>query len=155
MTQFVRPKGINFSCSEELSAATLSRALCKTASFIQHLDPYAELERYDDWWEHDGLHFHRESINVERLFDIAKSSKSLLEAMPGDHEVFIGIAPKDNAWYLRFYVDWDENEVNLVGRFDVTLPPALVNQYKAEVIDELSLKMGETDSEEYYQSIGS
>jgi hypothetical protein len=154
MTQFTKPKGINFSCSEALPAAALSRALCKTASFIQQLDPYARLERYDDWWEHDGLHFHRESVNVEKLFDIARSPKSLLEAMPGDHDVFIGIAPKDNAWYLRFYLDWEENEINIVGRFDITLPPALASKYKDEVIDELNLKMEEKDSEKYYQSIG-
>jgi hypothetical protein len=153
VTKLEKPSGINFSCGENLSAVTLSTALCKTASFIQEINPYSELERYEDWWEHDGLHFHRESIKVERLFDIVHSPKSLLEGMPGDDEVFVGVAPDDNSWYLRFHLDWDEDEANLVGRFDVTFPTELAEQYKNVVLSELKIQMREQDAEGYYQSI--
>jgi hypothetical protein len=153
MPNFTKPKGINFSCPNDLPAIELSRALCKTASFIQQINPYDTLYRYDDWWEHDGLHFYRESINVEKLFNLVNSPKSLLEAMQGDFNVFNGIAPKDNSWYLRFYLEWDEEDANLVGRFDITLPHSLAEQYKKEILLPLNLKMQEQESESYYQSV--
>lgn len=153
MANFTKPKGINFSFSNDLPAVELSRALCKTASFIQQINPYEKLYRYDDWWEHDGLHFYREKISVEKLFELVNSPKSLLEAMTGDFNVFIGIAPENNSWYLRFYLEWDEEDANLVGRFDITLPQSLAEQYKNEVLLPLNLKMQEQDSESYYQSV--
>jgi hypothetical protein len=153
MANFTEAKGINFSCPDDLPATELSRALCKTASFIQQINPYDNLYRYDDWWEHDGLHFYREAINVEKLFDLVNSPKSLLEAMQGDFNVFNGIAPKDNSWYLRFYLEWDESDSNLVGRFDITFSKSLAEQYKNEVLSSLNLNMQERESENYYQSI--
>jgi hypothetical protein len=113
VTQFVKPSGINFSCGENLPAAALSKALCKTASFIQQINPYAKLERYDDWWEHDGLHFHRETIVVEKLFDIVRTPKSVLKGMPGDHEVFIGIAAEDNSARTGVLGGWTRSSRNM------------------------------------------
>ena len=153
MANFTKPKGINFSCLDDLAATELSIALCKTASFIQQINPYDKLYRYNDWWEHDGLHFYREVISVEKLFDLVNSPKSLLEAMTEDFNVFNGIAPKDNSWYLRFYLEWDEADTNLVGRFDITFPKSLAEQYKNEVLSKLNLKIQEQISENYYQSI--
>jgi hypothetical protein len=153
MVEFVRPNGINFSCLDEVPAVELSKALCMTASFIQQIEPYTKLERYNDWWEHDGLHFHRETISPEKLFEIVNSPKSLLESMPGDFEVFVGIAPQDNSWYLRFYLDWDEDDTNLVGRFDITFSKTLAESFKGEVLSRLNIKIKEQDSESYYKSI--
>jgi hypothetical protein len=73
------------------------------------------LYRYEDWWEHDGMHFRRESIDIHRLFEIVKSPQSSLEAMPGDLDVFVGIGPENNTWYLRFYLAWDEEGHELSG----------------------------------------
>ena len=153
MSKFIKPKGINFSSTEDLSAIELSKVLCRTASFIQNLEPYTELERYDDWWEHDGLHFHRGKITFDELFKIINSPKNLLEGMSGDFDVFIGIAPKNNSWYLRFYLDWDTNEENLVGRFDITFPNELANNFDEEVLKQFDLEMKKQNVEDYYQSI--
>lgn len=153
MSEFIKPKGVNFSCSKELSAIELSKVLCKTASFIQQLKPYAKLKRYDDWWEHDGLHFYRESINFDQLFSIINSPKALLEAMSGDFNVFVGIAPENNSWYLRFYLDWDDDEENLVGRFDVTFPNQLAEEFKKDILSQFNFEIEKQDAEKYYRSI--
>ena len=144
MSVFVKPKGINFLSINVLSAVELSNVLCKTVSFIQQLEPYAKLKRYEDWWEHDGLHFYRDSINLEEFFKIVHSPKSILEAMPGDFEVFVGIAPENNIWYLRFYLDWDENEENLVGRFDITFSNELAENFEREVLNQFNLEIKKT-----------
>lgn len=152
MSEFVIPKGTNFSCVEELSAVDFSKVLLKIIHFIQQLDSYSKFERYDDWWEHDGLHFYRNSISCEDLLKIVSSPESLSEAMPGDWYVFIGIAPIDNLWYLRFYLS-DEDEDDLITRFDITFPNELVQRFKSEVLSQLNLEITEQDSEIYYQTI--
>jgi hypothetical protein len=92
------------------------------------------------------------AITFDDLFGIVRSPRSLLEAMPGDEDVFIGIAPEDDGWYQRFYLSWDDDGFNLLGRFDVTLPRALAGRYKDEV-GELELELVSQDSEVYYGSI--
>jgi hypothetical protein len=153
MPELIKPKGVNFLCSKELSAIELSKVLCKTASFIQQIEPYAKLNRYSDWWEHDGLHFYQESINFDRLFSIIHSPKALLESMTGDFNVFIGIAPENNSWYLRFYLEWNEDDENLVGRFDVSFPKELAEKFKEGVLSQFNLEIKVQDAEQYYQSI--
>jgi len=97
MTNFEKPKGTNFRCSEALGAAELAKLLCKIVIFLQNSEPYAKLQRYDDWWEHDGLHFYKSPIDFRQLFAIVRSPESLLEAMPGDDYVFVGISPGDGS----------------------------------------------------------
>jgi hypothetical protein len=41
--------------------------------------------------------------------------------MSGDEDVFIGVAPGDGTWYLRFYLAGDDEGFDLLGRFDITL----------------------------------
>jgi hypothetical protein len=154
MTQFIRPEGINFSCSDDLSAPVLSQALCRTVSFLQSLNPYQKLHKYEDWWEHDSLHFYRESVNFDTLFNIINSPRSLLYSMPGDEGVFIGVAPDDSSWYLRFYLAWDDEGFNLLGRFDITVPPALTQRYMKEVVERVNIGMKQQDAGAYYKSIG-
>lgn len=153
MKKFTTPKGINFSHKEDTSAANLVNALCKTVSFLQAIEPYIKFERYDDWWEHDGLHFWKDTINFNDLFSIVNSPMSLLKSMPGDFDVFIGVAPQDNSWYLRFYLDWDDDGFNMIGRFDITLPRKLSETYREEVLKDLSVNIEEKDSDSYYNSI--
>jgi hypothetical protein len=80
------------------------------------------------------------------------SPKSLLEAMSGDDDVFTGIAPDNSSWYLRFYLYWDDDGFNLLGRFDVTLSQTLVDHCK-EGVGRLGVEMVSQDSEAYYRSI--
>lgn len=152
MSQFIEPAGINFSSSEKLSAAELSKILREILNFIQKLDSYNKFERYDDWWEHDGLHFYRNSIGLSDLLRIVSSPSSLSEAMPGDWCVFIGIAPVNTSWYLRFYLD-DDSQEDSVARFDVTFPNEIAVRFKLEVLSQFNLKIKEQAAETYYKSI--
>lgn len=153
MTDFIRPKGINFSCCEQLSPIDFSTALTKIANFIKEINTYDKLERYDDWWEHDGLHFHRNSISLEDFFKIVSSPRLLSEAMSSDWYVFIGIAPTNNNWYLRFYLNDEDGEEDLVTHFDITFPKEIAERFKAEVLSKLSLQIKEQNAETYYQTI--
>ena len=74
--------------------------------------------------------------------------------MPGDEDVFIGVAPHDVSWYLRFYLAWDDEGFNLLGRFDVTVPQALAEGYMSEVVEGLSVGVKRQDARAYYKSIG-
>ena len=150
MEDFVKPSGINFSCVDNVSAEALARALCKTASFLQAVDPYVKLRRYEDWWEHDGLHFYRAETDFEQLFGLIHSPQALLLAMTEDDEVFVGVAPVNSDWYLRFYLFWDDDGFNLFGKFDLTIPHHLRPKYKEEVVEGLCFELQETDSDVYY-----
>ncbi len=154
MAQFTKPEGINFSCRDNLPAPVLSKALCRTLSFLQSLNPYVKLNKYEDWWEHDGLHFYREAVNFDTLFNLINSPRALLESMPGDEDVFIGVGPDDGNWYLRFYLAWDDEGFDLFGRCDITVSQALAERYMKEVVEGLNLEMERQDAGVYYQSIG-
>jgi hypothetical protein len=153
MGEFQPPVGVTFISPDGVKAADLSNLLCKTAAFIQSQSPYIKLERYDDWWEHDGLHFYRKSLSIEDLFTTVRSPKSLLESMPGDEDVFVGVYSKEFPLYLRFYVHWNEDETELIGRFDVTFPTEIAHQYRNDVVARLQIAMTEMGSEEYFSSI--
>jgi hypothetical protein len=151
MSEFVEPKGINFSSVEDLSATELSEALSKIVGFIQRIDLYKNFEQYADWREHDGLHSHRNSIGFEELRRIVGSPTSLSAAMPGDFDVFIGIAPPDNSWYLRFYLNDEDKEI--IARFDVTFSNPIAARFKQEVLNKLDISLKERDAKTYYRSI--
>ncbi len=153
MSSFVKAQGICFLFGDELPASDLSSILCKIANFLQDVAPYAKLQRYDDWWEHDGLQFHRGSTDFDALYRMVNSPKNLLESTPDDDSVFVGVAPDNNAWYLRYRVEWDDEETNLVGSCAVVLPKPLTEKFRAEVLANLNVKAEEKDSEVYYQEV--
>jgi len=153
MTGFIKPKGTNFRCADELPASDLSKALCRITSFLQSLEPHEKFERYDDWWEHDGLHFDRGPVDYNQLFLMINSPRALLETVPGDDHVFAGVAPVVGGWYLRFRVEWDDKGFDLRGWFDITLPESLVQQFQMQVVRPLSLDLLSRDADSYYESI--
>lgn len=115
MSEFVRPDGTCIFSLEAIDAAELSVLLRTIVSFLQLRDPYVRLHRYEDWWEHDGLHFHRDLLDFDRLFALVNSPKSLVESTPPDDLIFVGIAPKNNQWYLRYRVEWNDDGTSLLG----------------------------------------
>jgi hypothetical protein len=153
MTDFIKPTGINFRCVDTLPAPDLARLLCRMVAFLQDIEPYAKLRRYNDWWEHDGLHFYKSPIDFNDLFGIVRSPRSLLEAMPGDEDVLVGMAPQGNSWYLRFYLCWDEDGFDLLDRFDITLPECLAEGFRNEVARDAGVEIKEQSAESYYQTI--
>ena len=107
----------------------------------------------DDWWEHDGLHFDRASVDFNQLFAMIKSPRTLLETVPGDDFVFVGVGPIRGEWYLRFRVEWDDAGFDLRGSFDITVSESLAQQFRTEVVQPLSLGLSEQDADSYYDSI--
>ena len=99
------PKGIMFYLEEYIPISNLRDILLKITRFIQGKELFNKLCRYDDWWEHDGLHFEKGKIEIGGIFQILKSNRSLYESMPGDDFVRIGISNNEKTWYLIFFVD--------------------------------------------------
>jgi hypothetical protein len=153
MYNFSKPAGVNFRSPDQVPARDLARTLCRVASFLQSVDPYLKLQRYHDWWEHDGCHFHKQEIDFHHLFQIVESPRALLWHMSDDDNVFIGIAPNDHSWYLRFYLCWDGEGFNLIGRFDITLPARLAERFRKEMAEVNAIRLQEADAETYYKSI--
>ena len=151
---FAAPQGVNLRSDYELLPDLLSEALMKTVNFLQSIELHeAEMYKYADWWEHDGLHFAKGCFDFTALRQMVNSPTALLKGMPGDFCVFVGVAPQDFRWYLRFYLDPDAVEEELFGRFDLTLPIELAASYKEWVVRPLGLEMQEQDAGEYYRSI--
>ena len=159
MPNFIAPQGINFRSEYELPPILLSKALIATVRFLQSVEPVeAALYRYADWWEHDERRFAdgiitKCSVDFAALSQLVEAPNALLNGMPGDFCVFVGVSPQDFDWYLRFYLDLDAEENERFGRFDLTLPTGLAMQYTEQVIKPLGLKMQEQDAGAYYQLI--
>lgn len=151
-TEFNLPKGINFNCTESVPITVLSKALCRVAAFLQDLDSSAELLRYEDWWEHDGLHFYKGPMNFHQLFALVESPRALLESMQGDDFVFVGVLAADASWYLRFYVAWDDEGKELFGRFDITLSESTAEKFGKLILEEGEISMMKEDALCYYKS---
>jgi hypothetical protein len=149
MPEFIKPKGINFSCYKEITTDELSKNLLLVVNFLQQAHPNTQLNRFYDWWEHDGLHFQGSNIIFDELKKIVLPNGLMQEFKLGDFDVFIGIAPIDNSWYLRFYLDEEEN----LGRFDITLPFDLAQNFKVEILSQFDKNIKEQNSKEFYRSI--
>jgi hypothetical protein len=149
MNEFIEPKGINFSCSKEIDSNELSNNLGFIVDFLEKINPNDQLHQFDDWWEHDGLHFYRGKTNFDELKKIVSISGLMQEFKLGNFDVFIGIAPIENNWYLRFYLDEEEN----LGRFDITFSDEMAEVFTNEVLEKLTVKMNQQPSETYYKSI--
>jgi hypothetical protein len=149
---------VTYRCTEDLSADVLSQSLRRIAIFIQDLDPYAILRTHYDWRQHgvSGSPFANEKpSSIHNLFLTVGSPKELLRASSDDDRVFVGFAPDDNSWYLRFRLEWDDEGFNLVGRFDLTLPKEAVANFRTGVLPDLPAAIEELDESEYSSEVGS
>ena len=153
MSEFKPPEGTNFNCRDFIPIASLSKDLCKIAAFLQDKYPYVPLQRFDDWWQHDGLHFEKGTLDWHGLFSIVGSSKTIYQSMPGDDYVRVGIAPSDGKWYLRFYATWDDEGNLLQGDYDITLPSDLVVEFRQEIIPDFEASVQEESSQTYFQRV--
>ena len=153
MHDFILPKGVNLRSECEISPVLLSKALAATVDFLQSMElRNTILYQYADWWEHDGLHFARGHFDFPALRQIVQSPEALLRGMPGDFSVFVGVSPPSFRWYLRFYLDPDAEENERFGRFDLTLPANLMEQYKKSTVVLLGLKMQAQEANAYYKT---
>ena len=144
---FEKPNGVCFYTEDPVDAETLASTLRSVARALQSKDPYVRLHRYDDWWEHDGLHFHRLVIDFHTLFELLHSPRSLLESTPTDDSVFVGIAPESDHWYLRYRVEWNDDETSLDGRCAIIIEPDMLDLHQE--LERISW-LRRIDSETYY-----
>ncbi|MFK7778923.1 MAG: hypothetical protein QM501_12525 [Gimesia sp.] len=150
---FPQPKGINFSLNELIPIRIMSQSLCKIASFLQNVLHATQLVQYEDWWEHDGLHFRRGECSIHDLFSVIQTPRALMNSMQGDEYVYVGIAPPDNSWYLRFYINWDDTDEELEGYFDITLREDDAILFRKSVVAEFDFLLLEQTAADYYKSI--
>jgi len=151
---FSPPSGLTFHTVNDVPVVLLSAGLSRVVSFLQALQVSSpNLHLYHDWWQHDGLHFERSRIKFHDLFGMVETPQALFEATPADDEVFVGIAPDDNSWYLRFRVEWDVDDQGIIGRFAITVPAALGEAFRAEVALSFERLLVEEASENYYKRI--
>jgi hypothetical protein len=139
------PCGSTFFLKERISASALRTTLLKVARFLQNRVNSGTLVQYHDWWQHDGLHFEKGQTDIHSLFRILDSNRSLFEAMPGDQGVRIGISDLEQQWYLRYYLDWDEEGNDFEGDFHFSVPESWCKDVRA--ILNLA-EIDEKDSEE-------
>ena len=151
---FSPPRGIAFYSQFDLSLDDVCETLGRVVAFLEDQQrPTRALRRYDDWWEHDGLHFERGTIKFQDVFAMTKSPRSLLEETPDDDAVCIGVAPDDFAWYLRMRGERDGADQEPVGRFALILPPGLAEAFRTEIGAVSKIQIFEEDSESYYQKM--
>ena len=96
-SSFQQPDGINFRLDTRIPVGPLCDALSKVVAFLQDESSAPRLNRFDDWWQHDGLHFHEGTISSDELARIVSQPQRLREAMPGDFAVRVGIQRLDPA----------------------------------------------------------
>jgi hypothetical protein len=76
-----------------------------------------QIDRFDDWWEHDGLIFPAR-FNALALGDILRASAAAIaELCSDDDHVCAGFAPRSRDWYLR--VRLEQRDPEIVGHFDI------------------------------------
>jgi hypothetical protein len=132
----------------------LSRDLCRIVAFLQDAFRYdTKYRQFEDWWEHDGLHFERATIDIHGLFSMVKSPRSIYESTPDEEYVRIGVATPCGEGYLRFSAWWDEEGEALEGYYDVTFAPDLATKFHREVVSGLEAIVKEEDAQSYFASI--
>jgi hypothetical protein len=78
---------------------------------------------------------------------------AIFDATPDEHAVFVGVAPEDTQWYLRFRAEWDDDEKNIVGRFAVVLPPESAAAFTKKVASSAESPFVESSSQTYYKNV--
>jgi hypothetical protein len=147
------PRGIAYCGDGPLKV--VAKDLLKIAAYLQSILLYGpdRLFRYEDWWEHDGAHCKTGQTDLHELFTLFRSPRLIYESIHGDGDYFIGIGPKDESWYLRFYADWDHDDVEIVAAFAIVFKCDLVEGFRMEVVSELESNIREITATEYYERI--
>ncbi len=149
---FRPPIGTTFR-TKAVSLGTLSHCLCRIASFIQNEMNVRQIVWYEDWWQHDGCHFEWKRTDIHGLFAVVGTGRTVFQSTPGDTHVHVGVAPLDGTWYLRYRADWNEDESELVGGFDLTLPEPWPGEFRRLVIPQLGCAVIEEPSIHYFARI--
>jgi hypothetical protein len=149
---FSPPQGVTFYTEGEVAVTELCVFLRRVAVFLQGLQVSSPpLRLYHDWWEHDGLHFERRVITFHDLFAMVETPRAIFEATPDDNEVFVGVAPEDTRWYLRFRAEWDGHDRSIIGALAITVPSELAAGFRTEIASKH--RLAEEAAESYYKRV--
>lgn len=148
---FSPPNGIAFHTVEEVEASDLCAVLRDVVAFLDTLQPQRrKLRLHDDWWQHDGLHFERGTIEFRDLVAMIETPSAMLEATPDDAEVFVGIAPGDARWYLRFRTELDADDEHITGRMALILPAESAHAFATAISGLPDRTLVQEAAESYY-----
>ena len=147
------PSGVTFYTKKLVPIDDMRQVLLCIARYIQDKEFLCRLNLYDDWWEHDGFHFQKKDIEVSKLFKILSSNRSLYEAMPDDFDVRIGISNKEKSWYLRYYIDWDEDDSFLEGNFHFSVPKELEQDCTKNIFDCCNIEIEKENSDNIWSEL--
>lgn len=92
-------------------------------------------------------------MTFHKLFKMVETPRAIFEATPVDHEVFVGVGPKDASWYLRFRGEWDAGDQGLVGRFAVVLGADEAARFRGDVESAIGTPLVQEPSDGYYRRI--
>jgi hypothetical protein len=126
--------GVCFWC-EPMPVDRLPALLKEVVGFLQAVDPHAEITRFHDWLQHDGLHFLIGPQDFAQVFRDVASPRDLLLATPDDDLVYCGLEDNARRWYLRFRVEWDDAGFALSGDFALTLVDGLAEAFATRFAD--------------------
>ena len=129
---FTLPDGRTFVASG--AAGSIAADLRSIAAFLQSVTPPGAIIRYEDWIEHDGLHFVRGSMGYPDLFAALGSTRDLLAASPQDADVCLGLAPEGGGWYLRARAEWSDEGDEVVARYDLTLALDTADRFRESLV---------------------
>jgi hypothetical protein len=151
---FTPPVGVAFHTDGQVRGdelvATVRRVVAFLEGFIWTPD---RLRVFDDWWEHDGLHFERTVVKYVDLAAMTASPRAMLDATPDDDCVYVGIAPQEAEWYLRFRAMRDETYGEIVGAFGVVIPDDVATLFKLDVKPRCEATLTELPSKSYYARV--
>lgn len=151
---FSPPQGVTFYLAEEVGASDLCELLQRVVAFLQDLRLSSpRLRLYHDWWQHDGLHFDRGATTFHDLFMMVETPRAMFEVTPDDDEVFVGVAPEEAGWYLRFRVEWDADGRSIVGNFAVTVPTENAPAFATKVVALSRHRLVEEAARSYYERV--
>jgi hypothetical protein len=149
---FSPPDGVAFHIEREVPIVDLCPLLRRVVSFLQNLQPSpAKLGLFDDWWGHDGLHIKKRSLSFRELVRMIESPRSIFEATPDEHEVFVGVAPGDNRWYLRFRAEWDGHDLAIIGCLAVILAADLAVSFRENIVSSSVPGLTEEPAQSFYK----
>jgi hypothetical protein len=151
---FEPPIGTSFTSDNDARPDVVIQTAARILPFLQaqNISP-VRLRRYDDWLEHDGLHFPGPQIEFLDVFRLFASPRSLFEATPEDEAVCIGIGPESSDWYLRARAHWNSVDTELVGMISITMHLSLAQRFREEVQALSSLPLSEEESIAYFSRI--
>lgn len=130
--------GLTMSTQDYIPVGVLRRALRTIVFHLQRRWGEADLFSLHDWHFHDSYVSTEKPIAWAEILAIVSTDENVIDASPGDDQVFLGIFPEDRDWYLRFYVPEIDDlpgceYLTRHGRFDLTGPSNLVKSLEREI----------------------